>query len=103
MTIKKHELKKMNELLQSGSTVVKISEMYPQYNYWEIYWEVEYYSFVGRKRIITNRIRTLVESRNLKKRESLAKEVNKLITDLLYEPLKTNSAKLQEIDRTLRK
>lgn len=102
MAIKKYELEKMNELLANGSTIAAIAKKLPAYGYWEIYWEVNDFSFLGKKRTITNRINQLTKSKNRKERERLAKEAKALITEL-YKYLKTNSKKLTEIDRVLRK
>lgn len=102
MAIKKHELEKMNELLANGSTIAAIAKKYPNYDYWEIYWEVNDYSFLGKKRTITNRINSLAKSTSPKEREKLSAEAKELITEL-YSRLKQNSKKLIEIDRALRK
>lgn len=102
MSIKKHELEKMNELVINGSTISQISRKYPAYDYWEIYWAVSDFSFLGKKRTITNRVNSIVKSKSSKERAKIAKEANALITEL-YNRLKTNSQKLRDIDRTLRK
>ena len=102
MAIKKADLSKMNELLANGKTIAEIQRNYPKYEYWEIYWEVNDYSFLGKKRKITNRINKIVKLKSPQLRRDLADEVQKLL-DALYSQLKLNSKKLIEIDRVLRK
>ena len=46
----------MNDLVTKGTTIADIHRKFPKYDYWEIYWEVNDYSFLGKKRMITNRI-----------------------------------------------
>lgn len=102
MPIAKADLEKMNELLVNGSTIANIHRKFSQYDYWEIYWEVSDFSFLGKKRRITNRIRKLANSRNPTERNELAEETQTLLNEL-YEQLKVNSRKLRDIDRALRK
>ena len=102
MAIKKHELKEMNDLLDKGTTIADISKKYPQYGYNQIYWEVNDYSILGKKRSITNRINKLVNNKSKKERQEIAKEAKDLL-DELYSQLKVNSKKLIEIDHILRK
>lgn len=102
MAIKKADLSKMNELLANGKTIAEIQRNYPKYEYWEIYWEVNDYSFLGKKRKITNRINKIAKSKSPQLRRDLADEAQKLL-DGLYSQLKLNSKKLIEIDRVLRK
>jgi hypothetical protein len=59
MKIKASTLIKMNRLLSKGKTVVEIHNSYPKYSYDDIYWQTKYRSFVGTKRMITNRVRQL--------------------------------------------
>jgi hypothetical protein len=102
MAIKKADIEKMNELLANGSTIAAIQRKYPKYEYWEIYWEVKDYSFLGKKRKITNRIYKIAKSKSPQERRDLAGETKELL-DELYSQLKINSKKLIEIDRVLRK
>ncbi|MFA6055684.1 MAG: hypothetical protein WC769_09940 [Thermodesulfovibrionales bacterium] len=102
MAIKKADLEKMNELLANGTTIAAIQRKYPNYEYGEIYWEVKDYSFLGKKRKITNRINKIAKSKLPRVRRDLAGETKKLL-DELYSQLKINSKKLIEIDRVLRK
>ena len=102
MAINKRDLTEMNDLLVKGKTIAQIAKKYPQYDYWEVYWEVNDASFLGKKRTITNRLKRLVTTKTRINREVLAKEAQDLL-DELYESLKSNSKKLIEIDRVLRK
>ena len=102
MPIKKRDLNEMNDLLAKGKTIAQLATKYPKYDYWEIYWEVNDFSFLGKKRTITNRLKKLVTTKKLDDREVLAEEAQNLL-DELYERLKGNSKKLIEIDRILRK
>lgn len=101
MAISKHELETMNDLLSKGKTIADLEKKYPQYDYWEIYWQVSDYSFLGKKRTITNRLKKLVTTKTQAERKELAAEAQALL-DELYAQLKSNSAKLIEIDRVLR-
>jgi len=102
MAIKNRDLTEMNDLLAKGKTISQIASKYPKYDYWEIYWEVNDFSFLGKKRTITNRLKKLVTTKKLEDREVLAEEAQKLL-DELYERLKSNSKKLIDIDRILRR
>lgn len=101
MAIKKTELESMNELLSKGKTIADLAKKFPQHDYWDIYWQVSDYSFLGKKRTITNRIKKLVTTKTQAERQELADEAQTLL-DELYAQLKSNSAKLIEIDRVLR-
>ena len=102
MAIKKHELDTMNDHVKNGLTIADISKKFPDYDYWEIYWEVNDASFLGKKRTITNRINQLVSTKSKSNREEIAEEAKELLNDL-YLSLKKNSKKIIEIDRILRK
>ncbi|MBV1712698.1 MAG: hypothetical protein KUA37_11965 [Desulfomicrobium sp.] len=102
MAIKKDELDAMNNLVKNGLTISDISKNFPEYDYWEIYWELNDASFLGKKRTITNRINKLVSAKSKSNREEIADEAKELL-DELYISLKKNSKKLIEIDRILRK
>ena len=102
MGIKKADLEKMNEMLEKGSTFAQIQRKFPKYEYWEIYWETNDYSFLGKKRMITNRINKIANSKSRKERREIAKETKEYLNEL-YSQLKVNSKKLIEIDRVLRK
>lgn len=102
MAISKAELEVMNDLLAKGKKISDIAKQYPQYDYWEIYWQVNDYSILGKKRTITNRLKRLVNEKTIAKREETAAEAQTLLDDL-YTQLKRNSAMLIEIDRVLRR
>jgi len=100
MTISKAELLEMNDLLGKGKTISYLAKKYPDYDYWEIYWQVSDFSFLGKKRTITNRIKKLVSTTNKASRKELADEAQELLNEL-YKHLKSNSSKLIEINRVL--
>jgi len=102
VAIKKNDLKSMNDLVSKGATIADIYRKFPKYDYWEIHWEVNDYSFLGKKRMITNRINKIAKSRQPVERQKIADETKELLDDL-YSQLKTNSKKLIQIDRILRK
>lgn len=101
MAISKAELEEMNDLLAKGKTVADLVKKYVEYDYWDIYWQVSDYSFLGKKRSITNRLKRLVSTKTQASRAEIADEAQKLLNDL-YAQLKKNSSKLIEIDRALR-
>tara|TARA_R110001606_G_C14953280_1_gene600875 strand:+ start:167 stop:475 length:309 start_codon:yes stop_codon:yes gene_type:complete len=102
MAIDKKELEEMNGLVSQGVKISEVAEKYPNYSYWEIYWEVSDYSFMGKKRMLTNRINSLAKSNKSSDREEIAEQAKALLNEL-YDSLKNNSKKLIEIDRVLRK
>ncbi len=91
----------MNDLLGKGKKISDIAKMYPQYEYSEIYWALNDLSFLGKKRMITNRLKRLVKEKTIEERRVSAEEAQELL-DELYRQLKRNSAMLIEIDRVLR-
>ncbi|MEX8518692.1 MAG: hypothetical protein AB3X44_09285 [Leptothrix sp. (in: b-proteobacteria)] len=101
MTIPKHELEEMNDLLSKGKTIAEIAMKFSNYDYSEIYWQVNDYSFLGKKRTISNRLKKLVDTKVQADRQMIADEAKTLL-DEMYKQLKTNSAKLIEINRVLR-
>jgi hypothetical protein len=101
MAISKADLEVMNDLLAKGKKISDVAKQYPQYDYWEIYWQVNDYSILGKKRTITNRLKRLVKEKTTAEREETAAEAQALLDDL-YAQLKRNSAMLIEIDRVLR-
>ena len=101
MKIKTNTLIKMNQLLAKGKTITDINNKYPRYSYDDIYWQTKHRSFVGTKRMITNRVRKLefINDRILKKR--LIGEIESLV-DELYSQLKQNSESLIKIEKILK-
>lgn len=100
MTIAPHELKDMNQLLESGINISEIAAKYPKYDYWEIYGSVKDYSLLGKKRIITNRLNAIRKSSSKADRSDLIDEVQELITEM-YDLTKSNGKKLVDISKTL--
>ncbi|AYG43037.1 MULTISPECIES: hypothetical protein [unclassified Pseudomonas] len=100
MTIEKHELTEMNQLLEGGMNISEIASKYPRYDYWEIYANVKDYSLLGKKRIITNRLNSLRESPTKAERSELIDEIQTLITEM-YDLTKSNGKKLVEISEIL--
>jgi hypothetical protein len=101
MAISKAELDEMNDLLGKGKKISDIAKKYPQYEYGEIYWTLNDLSFLGKKRMITNRLKRLVKEKTIEERRVSADEAQELL-DELYRQLKRNSEMLIEIDRVLR-
>lgn len=89
-------------MLTNGSTIAQIQREFEKYEYWEIYWEINDYSFLGKKRMVTNRIKKISRSKSPSERNKIANEAQILLNEL-YTQLKINSRKLIEIDRILRK
>jgi hypothetical protein len=102
MAIPKNLLEGMNNLLSKGKTISEIAAKYPGYDYSEIYWSVNDYSILGKKRMITNRLKNIVNESSKIKRKEIAGEAQQMLNEL-YSLLKSNSSKLLEIDRILRK
>jgi hypothetical protein len=102
MAIQKAELEVMNDLISKGKNISDLAKKYPQYDYGEIYWSINDYSILGKKRSITNRLNLLVKTSNKPDREKIAKEAQEMLNEL-YQLLKINSSKLLDIDRILRK
>lgn len=101
MPISKQELEEMNDLLSKGKTIAELAKKYPKYEYSEIYWQVNDYSFLGKKRSISNRLKKLETSKSASERKQLASEA-KVLLDELYKQLKHNSSKLATISNVLR-
>ena len=101
MAIGKTELAEMNDLLAKGKKISDIAKKFPKYEYSEIYWAVNDYSILGKKRTITNRLKRLVKEKSSEQREETAGEAQELLNEL-YAQLKRNSEMLIEIDRVLR-
>jgi hypothetical protein len=102
MAIPKAELEVMNDLISKGKNIADLAKAYPEYDYWEIYWSVNDYSILGKKRSITNRLNQLAKNNTKEDREKFVAEAQQSLNEL-YELLKSNSSKLLEIDRVLRK
>ena len=59
-------------------------------------------NFLGKKRAISNRLQKLVTAQAKRDREKLVEEAQTLLNEL-YKSLKTNSKKLIDIDRVMRR
>ena len=100
MSIAQHELKEMNQLLESGVNISEIAMKYPSYDYWEIYGSVKDFSLRGKKRIITNRLNTLRNSATKAERSDSIDEIDTSITEI-YNLTKSNGKKLVDISKVL--
>ena len=100
MRIKKHELEKMNALIESGEMISSVAKQFPKYDYWDIYWAVEDYSLLGKKRSITNRLNKLQKKQIPSERKKLVKEIKELL-DEIYKTSKKNGKKLININKIL--
>lgn len=102
MKIDKHDLEEMNDLIEKGATIADVAKKFNKYDYWEIYCEVEDYSFLGKKRSISNRLKKLKVDQSKDNRATLIKEINTLL-DELYQSSKKNGKKLIDIGKILYK
>ena len=100
MTVKKNDLKEMESQLKTGANISDIAAKYPKYDYWEVYWELSDYSFMGKKRMITNRLNKLKKRLPTGEREQLISEAQEYLDELYYS-LKQNSSKLVKINQAL--
>lgn len=101
MPIKKSDLEKMNDLVGKGATIAEVARKFKNYDYWDIYWEVEDYSLLGKKRSISNRLKKL-KGRKLTRDEriELVDEIRETLNDI-YKISKKNGKKLIDIGRVL--
>ncbi len=102
MKISKQDLEKMNDLLEKGATIADIHKKFNKYDYWEIYREVPDYSFLGKKRRISNRLKKLEKDQKKVGRIKLINEIKELL-DALYRTSKKNGKKLVDIGKILDK
>lgn len=102
MAIPKHELEEMNKLLSKGLTIADIARKYPQYEYGDVYWNVNDYSLRGKKYKITGRLKKLETSGDKAQRVRLVKEVKELVQGI-YDQFKVNGKKLNDIGKVLAK
>ena len=100
MAIKKHELEKMNSLLESGVNIADIAKKYKDYDYWEIYFAVNDFSLIGKKRMITNRLNKLKKRATKEEKEKLIGEIKQQL-DEIYDLSKKNGKKLIDINKVL--
>lgn len=100
MAIKKHELEKMNTLLESGKKYSDIAKIFTQYDYWEIVNEVSVFSLLGKKRMISNRLKKLKSRNSKEEREKLIIEIKGQL-DEIYLLAKKNGKKLIDINKII--
>ncbi len=100
MSIKKHELEKMNCLLESGVNIADIAKKYKEYDYWEIYLAVNDFSLIGKKRMITNRLNKLKKRATKEEKEKLIGEIKQQLDEIYYLS-KKNGKKLIDINKVL--
>ena len=104
MSINRTDAEKMRRLAQEGKKISNVvSEDFPELDYWDVY--IEVYgsgerSSLGIKRMITNRLNSLVASTSRIERGKIAKELQGLVWHL-YNNHKTNTWKLAKIRETL--
>lgn len=106
MSIPKKERESMKRLAQEGKRISKITEEdFPEYNYWDIYTVI--YGSGGRgalgvKRMIANRLYSLMKVKGKKQQEVIIEEIDELVWHL-YESLKANQQKLDGVRKILMK
>ena len=98
MAIPKHELDEMNRLIEGGKHISQVWEIYPKYDYLQIYNEVNDYSLLGKKRMITNLINKVRKSKSKTERDDFLDTINELVSGI-YELTKKNGKKLVEINK----
>ncbi|MGN5044517.1 hypothetical protein [Aeromonas veronii] len=102
---KKHALE-IQKLVREGKQISKVmEENFPEYEYWDIYmaaYDGGERSALGVKRMITNRLNKMVESRKSSERKEIQEELDALVWHL-YESLKDSQKKLEKIRRIINK
>ena len=102
MKVSKHDLEKMNGLLDKGTTISDIAKRFSKYHYWDIYWQVSDFSLLGKKRSISNRLKKLRKRLSQADRNALVEEIAKLLKEIYFQS-KANGKKLIDIERVLRR
>lgn len=103
MPIKKIDLEKMNDLVSKGATIADVARKFKKYDYWDVYWEVEDYSLLGKKRSISNRLKKLKRKKLTRnERIELVDEIRETLNDI-YKISKKNGKKLIDIGKILEK
>lgn len=102
MTINRNDLEKMNDLIGKGATIADIAKKFSKYDYWEIYWAVEDFSLLGKKRSITNRLMKLRKQLPREEQIALIDEVREFLNEI-YNTSKKNGKKLIDIREILTK
>ena len=96
MEINKKDLSIMERMRKSGHPISEIYAKFAEYDYWEIHWSLEQTSFLGLKRMITNRLNKIENRKNANK----INELKELINCLYYNAQESNK-KLQKITEAL--
>ena len=73
-----------------------------KYDYWDIYWQVEDYSFLGKKRNISNRLKKLEKDQPRGDRLKLLNEIREFLEEL-YQTSKKNGRKLIDMGKIIAK
>lgn len=101
MAVSDNDLQEMNRLISCGKKISDLARQFPQYDYLDIYWSVNDYSILGKKRSVTNRIEKLRSSTiSNDEKEQILNEIQETVNDL-YEMLKANGEKLVEIGQII--
>ena len=104
MAIPQSNQEKILRLVQEGKPLSKIAEEdFPDIDYWEIWWTVwegGERSARGVKKMITNRLNSLIEAGKKQDRQQLIDEISDLVS-YLYKNHKKISEKLGKIRKTL--
>jgi hypothetical protein len=97
--VDKRDSDKMIQLAREGKQITKIfEEDFPNYDYWEVYWEVYgagERSSLGAKRMISNRLNKL-SSASKNEQKQIIDEIDDLVWHL-YSRYKENQQKLDQI------
>jgi len=97
--VDKRDSDKMKQLAREGKQITKIfEEDFPNYDYWEVYWEVYgagERSSLGAKRMISNRLNKL-SSASKNEQKQIIDEIDDLVWHL-YSRYKENQQKLDQI------
>ncbi|MFK5953110.1 MAG: hypothetical protein QM498_08630 [Desulfobacterium sp.] len=100
------EIEEIRRLANEGKQISKIwEENYPEYDYYDVYfaaYDGGERSALGVKRMITNRLNKMAESRKLSERKEIMEELDKLVWHL-YESLKASQQKLDKIRKIINK
>ncbi len=103
MAIPKETVIKMTDLLKKGYTTSNPARKYSKYSYWEIYWTVDDYSILGKKRSISYRLKKLENDRMPRnERAKLVKEIKENLNGI-YSITKKNGKKLIDIGKIMEK
>jgi len=98
--VNEKDASEIQKLVREGKQISKVWEDdFPEYEYWDVYmaaYDGGERSALGVKRMITNRLNKMVESRVVGERREIMKELDDLVWHL-YESLKDSQKKLEKI------